>query len=451
MPRGNLSKFHSGVLESPPKGNAHSEPKGLFVEYLGQISAFLPASFFFTQKRAKSSFVPRVHLFEPLFMQGPEISTPCRRWPPTHPERELLTPPHGSATLLWLHTQSRTRPQARLRRIHMARIIGNLDANDDFTHPLGEESNFNESMYFNFFDPKKSTGGFVRLGNRANEGRAEMTLCLFLPDGRVLFNFKRAQIDNNDAFDAGGMLFEVIEPSEILRTVYEGQAIELTNARELADPTSAFRESPRKKISLDLEHVACGPMYGSSHSKAEEKRDAAQQFGKAHYEQHMSIRGRIEIDEEVIEIEGLGLRDHSWGPRHWQAIHGYEWLTINLGPDFSAMVSVIRRDPESQKSAGVVIRNGEFQLIKDVTIETEYEENGLYHKNLKVDIELEDGSDLQIHGEVENFIPLRNRRDHLQTHIGEGMTRWTCEDRVGYGLSEYLKQVDADPSSPDQT
>ena len=70
MPRGNLSKFHSGVLESPPEGNAHSEPKGLFVEYLGQISAFLPASFFFTQKRAKSSFVPRVHLFEPLLYKA---------------------------------------------------------------------------------------------------------------------------------------------------------------------------------------------------------------------------------------------------------------------------------------------------------------------------------------------------------------------------------------------
>lgn len=324
----------------------------------------------------------------------------------------------------------------------MAHIIGNIKAEDDFTHPVGEETNFNESMYFNFFDPKKSLGGFVRLGNRANEGRAEMTVCLFLPDGRVLFSFNRAQIDNNDAFDAGGLKFEVLEPSEKLRTTYEGRAIELENARELSDPGRAFSDSPRRTISLDLEHTACGPMYGSSKSKAEEERDASKQFGKAHYEQHMRVKGQLKIEDEVMEIDGLGLRDHSWGPRYWQAIHGYEWLTMNFSPDFGAMISVIRRDPDSEKAAGVIIRGDEFLLIKDVSIETEYEDNGLYHKALDVTVETHEGETLQIRGDVENFIPLRNRREGLQTHIGEGMTRWQCGDEVGYGLSEYLKQVD---------
>ena len=58
----------------------------------------------------------------------------------------------------------------------MATIIGNLKPEDDYTHELGPESNFNESVYFNFFDPSQNRGGFVRIGNRANEGRAEMTV-----------------------------------------------------------------------------------------------------------------------------------------------------------------------------------------------------------------------------------------------------------------------------------
>ena len=68
----------------------------------------------------------------------------------------------------------------------MAKIIGNVKPEDEYTHPLGSETNFNESMYFNFFDQKEAIGGFIRLGNRANEGRAEMTVTLYLPDGRVL-------------------------------------------------------------------------------------------------------------------------------------------------------------------------------------------------------------------------------------------------------------------------
>ena len=30
----------------------------------------------------------------------------------------------------------------------------------------------------------------------------------------------------------------------------------------------------------------------------------------------------------------------------------------------------------------------------------------------------------------------------MTTHIGEGMTDWRLGDRVGYGLSEFLKQVE---------
>jgi hypothetical protein len=325
----------------------------------------------------------------------------------------------------------------------MAKLIGNLVREDDFTHPLGAEPNFNESMYFNFFDPARSVGGFVRLGNRANEGRAEMTVCVFLPDGRVLFTFQRAQIDHNDAFDAGGLRFEVVEPTEHLRTTFRGRVVELKDARRMSDPSVAFRESPRRELVIDLDHRAAGPMYGSVKDREEDTRSSDEQFAKAHYEQHMAVTGTLEIDGETIEISGYGLRDHSWGPRHWQAIHGYEWLTMNFGPDFGAMISVIRRDAQGNaRRGGVVVRNGELELVTDVEIETDFEDNGLYHTGLRVVLTTQKGERLEIDGRVKGFIPLRNRREGLVTHIGEGMTEWRCGDQVGYGLSEYLRQVD---------
>jgi hypothetical protein len=148
----------------------------------------------------------------------------------------------------------------------MARIAGNIAAEDDYTHELGPEPNFNESMYFNFFDTRESLGGWLRMGNRANEGQAEMSVCLYLPDGRVVFMFKRPKIENNDAFDAGGLRFEVVEASQKLRTTYEGSAVELKEPREMADPSRAFRENPIKKVSFDLLHDAVGPMYGEKRS-----------------------------------------------------------------------------------------------------------------------------------------------------------------------------------------
>jgi len=86
-----------------------------------------------------------------------------------------------------------------------------LDPSDEYMHP-GPEPTFNESMYFNVYDASARVGGFVRVGNRPNEGHAEMTVCLYLPDGRVAFMFQRADIDGNERFDAGGATIEVVEP-----------------------------------------------------------------------------------------------------------------------------------------------------------------------------------------------------------------------------------------------
>jgi len=324
----------------------------------------------------------------------------------------------------------------------MAKIVGNLAPEDDYLHELGPEPNFNESAYYNFFDAKQKLGGWFRIGNRANEGSAERTVCLYLPDGRVLFSFGRPKIANNDAFDAGGLRFEVIEPTQRHRTSFEGTVVELKEPRAMADPKAAFEGNPKKKVAFDLVHEAVGPLYGN---KAEKKADenAEQSFARAHFEQHMHVTGSLTIDGERLAIDGFGLRDHSWGPRYWQAIHSYEWLTLNFGPDLGAMVSVIQRDAAGkERSAGGVLQRGmNIERLVDATIEAEYEDNGLYHKQVTARVTTEHGEELTIRGDVTSFIPLRNRRGDAVTHIGEGMTQWRLGDRVGYGLSELLRQV----------
>ena len=50
-------------------------------------------------------------------------------------------------------------------------------------------------MYFNAFDSERGIGLWVRIGNRPNEGHAEMSCCVYLPDGRVGFMFGRPKID----------------------------------------------------------------------------------------------------------------------------------------------------------------------------------------------------------------------------------------------------------------
>src|SRR5947209_20407529 len=119
-----------------------------------------------------------------------------------------------------------------------------LEPSDEYMHPLEEASNFNESMYFNVYDPTERIGGWFRLGNRANEGYAEMTTCVYLPDGRVGFMFSRPEIADNNAFDAGGMRFEMIEPFEKQRVSYAGKVALLDRLLEMVNPRQAFTANP---------------------------------------------------------------------------------------------------------------------------------------------------------------------------------------------------------------
>ncbi len=316
----------------------------------------------------------------------------------------------------------------------MVTIVGNVKPEDDYTHPLGPEENFNESVYFNFFDREKQMGGFLRIGNRANEGYAEVTVIVYLPDGSALFNFKRPQISSNDGWDAGGMKVEVITPGEKLRTVYEGSVVNLKDPREMREPSVAFKENPHSKIKLDLIHEGVGAIYGHVADPSSKN-----EFARAHYEQHMRVTGTLVIDGgEPLEIKGHGVRDHSWGPRYWQSIADYQWITGNFGDDLGMVISVVG------DRVGGVFQKGPDTILKitDVSIETEYEDNTNYHKALKAKVKLENGDEHTIEGTVKGFIPLRNRRAGMLTHIGEGMTEYVLDgERVGYGLSEYLEQM----------
>ncbi len=319
----------------------------------------------------------------------------------------------------------------------MVTIVGNVKPEDDYTHPLGPEENFNESVYFNFFDREKQTGGFLRIGNRANEGHAEMTVIVYQPDGSALFNYKRPQITSNDGWNAGGLKVDVIVPGEQIRTTYEGSLVYLKDPREMREPSVAFKENPHKKVRLDLVHEGCGPIYG--HVADASAGGAQNQFARAHYEQHMKVTGTLQVEDgPIVEIRGHGLRDHSWGPRYWQSTPSYRWITGNFGDDLGMVISVV-----GDRVGGVFHKGNQIVNIVAVEIDTKYEGNTNYHQSLTARVKLANGEEHTVEGQVKGFIPLRNRRAGMFTHIGEGMTEYLLDgQRKGYGLSEYLDQVE---------
>jgi hypothetical protein len=314
-----------------------------------------------------------------------------------------------------------------------------LEPQDEYMHELGPEPNFNESMYFNVYDPGSRLGGFFRLGNRANEGKAEMTTCIYLPDGRVGFMYQRPPITDNDAFDAGGMRFEVVRPFEELTVSYEGKVVMLDNPLEMADPKAAFTSNPYADCAVSLTYTGVSTMFGGEPEESHEK--PGEEFARGHYEQLIAGAGTVRVGDEEWTIDGFGLRDHSWGPRYWQAPWYYRWLTANFGSGFGFMGSRVARKEGAGTRGGFVWDGTQLHLCDGFEVSTQWTGEDAYHD--RIEAVLRSGTqEWKVKGKVLNLIPLRNRREGLVTRISEGMTEWTLEDgRVGYGLSEYLDQI----------
>ena len=313
-----------------------------------------------------------------------------------------------------------------------------LEPADEYMHALEADRTFNESMYFNFFDPAAGVGGFFRLGNRANEGYAEMTVCLYLADGSVGFMFGRPEISDNDSFDAGGLRFEVREPFERLGVAYEGKLALLADPLAMKDPKFAFGEARHVDCSVALDYRGLSPMLGGEPFG---ETDLSSSFARGHYEQHVGARGRIGVGEVSSEIDGFGLRDHSWGPRSWQAPRWYRWLTCNAGAEHGFMVSVIATADGAVRRSGVVFEDGAYTPIVDAELATATAGEDRYHDLIRCLARTAE-REIEITGAVRSLIPLRHRREGMMTRISEGLTEYSWEGRTGFGLSEYLDQIE---------
>jgi hypothetical protein len=324
-----------------------------------------------------------------------------------------------------------------------------LEPRDEYMHELGPEPNFNESMYFNVYDPGSRVGGFFRLGNRANEGTGEMTACVYLPDGRVAFMFQRPQVASNDAFDGAGMRFGVVKPFEELTVEYDGKVVLLDDPLQMADPKRAFSDNPHAPCAVHLRYTGVSTPAGGEPEHRRER--PGEEFARGHYEQLVAATGTLAVGEDTWTVDGFGLRDHSWGPRYWQAPWYYRWLTANFGSEFGFMGSRIARREGPGARGGFVWDGHRLHLCDRFELSTDWVGDDTYHDRIQARLATAD-REWVIRGRVLNLIPLRNRREGLVTRISEGLTEWTLPDgRLGYGLSEYLDQIiDGRPVGTDE-
>jgi len=316
-----------------------------------------------------------------------------------------------------------------------------LDAAHDFAHPVEPDTAWSESYYFNAYDPGTDTGLFTRIGIRPNEGTMDVGLSVWLPgtDLAVVRAVRPQTAMVDTGLDVGGVRYERIEPMRQWRISCDAEAI--------VEDLSGGRAPRSTRLSLDLAFRALTPAVGADGQGRTGKGASTatrQSVGKGHLEQAGRWTGWIAADGvRHTFTEARGNRDKSWGPRRWGGPRMWRWFSINLGDDFHLGGIRIGTDL-GDLHRGWVWRDGAAASIRDWTVKSTLADDGLTHRRSQVRATDAHGRVHVLDGEVLRVAGALHDRGAGGTVLNEGLARWTCDGRTGYGISEYLHQLGAD-------
>jgi hypothetical protein len=307
-----------------------------------------------------------------------------------------------------------------------------LDARHDLAHAVEGDTAWSESYYFNAYDPVTDSGFFSRIGVRPNEGTIDVGMSIWLPGGELAeYRFVREQNEMIDTrLEVGAVTYEMLEPLRRWRLTMDGEAL------------APSRLVP---IELDVTFEALTPAVGvdgtSSATRSSGASEAASgAVGKGHLEQAGRWTGRLTVDGTKHEWgEARGNRDKSWGPRRWGGPAMWRWFSINIGDDVH--FGGIRLGTEAgDLHRGWVWRDGEATSVKEWGVRTELEDDGFTHKVTHLTVLDKAGRSHELRGDLLRVAPV----GRTGTIVNEGLARWTYEGNTGYGIAEYLHQLDDD-------
>ena len=222
--------------------------------------------------------------------------------------------------------------------------------------PASDDPRWNQSVYFNFYDPATRTGGFIRVGILENL-RETNTWFLFFRDGKPLFTRLNMNLPYTDqrlatGIDTAGMRLRAVEPLK-----------------------KALIEFDEKDFAASLTWSEILPMQDAIHLTDLVDDAFSEHMSHVHMESVCSVSGHIRIRDEVIAIDGKGFRDVAVGPRNWDYLQHYRvaWPIFDDG----SAIAVVHGTSTTGESAYIrMLNDGSGWIgVKDVVDRNFYDDD----------------------------------------------------------------------------
>ena len=244
---------------------------------------------------------------------------------------------------------------------------------DELRHPAGAEAIWQESTLLHWYDAEQGLGGWHRIGHEPNNlgGRAVIWSYLFSRSGwqyRCCTDLPLLDGDEwTNGFGAGERLRCLIEKEASIWLVADGELSARLECRDFFDLVDPF--PPGDSL-------------------------AAKRFPH-HFEVAGRVTGEVNYRGEVVSVDGLGYRDHSWGTRDWQqGMLNHRWFTGSMGESLSFAAITAQAPTGRLVRVGYLVRDGELRRAIDIDVVAHMEPDGLTHRGGEIRMILEDGESI---------------------------------------------------------
>jgi hypothetical protein len=226
---------------------------------------------------------------------------------------------------------------------------------------------WNESWFWDWFDPAGDVAGHCRIGIHPNQRRAWLWFYLQRKGEWIAVEEPRLPLTDLDpaelAYDRWGLRFSyhADNPLRSGRLHVEGFGRVL----------SGQRAGMILPVGADLEIRSLGAPHSPGRSQA--AGHSSEKFPASRFEQPIALSGTIRFGNDRLPFEGRGERDHSWGPRPWNM----DWTALVLNGEELRLQCHEALIPNVGRFAGGYLHRDTSISISDVEFDL-----GFDHENL---------------------------------------------------------------------
>jgi hypothetical protein len=250
---------------------------------------------------------------------------------------------------------------------------------DEYTHPIGPDPFWQESVVIVWFDLKSGIGGFHRIGHEAhaNNGAGVATSWIFV----TTVEGTRFRRHDNRPLQPTDRRHDLFSASGHHEMQFDGRANWTVNDEQCRLRLVAEDFTPR----FDLFR------HGGS---------VTEDFAPGHLEAAGTVKGEVTLGGRHYPVDGLCYRDHSWGKRDWKTLLTHRWIAGTCGPQLTFNAAAWHGIDGSLRKFGIVVRNGEVAYATDVDIVVYQECDGMTHRGGRMTLTLADGEKIVVEPRV---------------------------------------------------